>query len=1276
MTSIRTILMRLVVAIVLVAMLVPAFAACGKKNPTPTDDPKSYTITYHLNNGAFPDGTTAPESYCTGDEAATLPIPQKANAEFLGWFDKATANPKTDTNYKKVPTDRAENLEFWALWAEAGEYTITYHLDGGSFTTDVRTSFTTGDEAWSMPIPERAGYAFQGWWDCEDFEEGDYYSTMPTDSMQPLEFWAEWKIVSYTVTLNANGGKLSGSDTIHYTVENDKIKLPTPTGDTAFLGWYTSFNFVGDPLTEWDPALVKNGQLYAKWARAKRTITLHANGGVLENGDTIQYTNDRGVLTLPTPTKNDQYFVAWYSKADFTSTPQWKFRSSQNIDTDLYAKWADTEAEAAAVRAAAIEAPADITIDASSAVYVDVDTTTTVGAETKVSTLDGQIVARYDLSTENKKGFRYTSAANFHSDLVFTDYNTVEFSIYSEKATGAKFGITFVPTDVSNGYALLEITVNWEGWKTFSIPYSSFGGRNYTTTTAKPFTWAWVTNTGWGYGESAQPGTVVYMTSIRLVKNASKLNLDFTLKDLEKVKENLRKELIGDETLNKDSTALLNIGIPSKDTVKGWIDKLDTSSTTQCWSDLASPVSNNYNNGSYCATHFERIYSMAKAYATGSYKTQGNLNAINSALDWMYKYAYNTKTSAVGNWWYWEIGAPLPLVKTLVLLENDMNATTKANCLTALQRFVPVPKYTYANRSWTGYTALYAAILRKDVDQVKKCMEELLQCFEYAPMNSDRDGFFEDGSFIQHKYTPYITGYGSNYINEMTYILYSLQGTKLALDQAYVDRFFSFFFNSYAPMIYQGNVFAGCFGRTGLGGYDPYKQGCSWMAQILRVAHLANETDQARLDNMLASIFTVKPKYAIANYLNPPAVANYRIFQEKFNAGMIEVTEETVAYLMTASDRVIQKTETYAALVAMSSTRIYRYEAINNANGSGWYLGDGVLYVVSKSQPDAYCLPYFKQISPKLLPGITTTDAERVAKIYDVDNNPFGAYSVVGGVSNNAADPRYSMAYMHFGADKKAESYKNGVEDLDVKKVWFFFDNEIVCLGSGITSTTDSNVFTIMDNRYVGNNSCSVYSNQSPLPKNTSTQFNGVKWLYFNQFGGYYFPNETDVDMKRDATGETGFVRFTIDHGTKPSNKTYAYVMLPDMSKSNVSKYGETPDIEVLSNTTLVSAVREKTLGMTGIAFWESNTKFTVDDVAITAQDACAVMLTENSDNTYTFSVSEPTQLRTSLTLTLDGIWNVSANEHMTVKTVGGNTVITVDTAGALGATFTCTISK
>lgn len=1253
-------LTRAIVLVLLLALFAQTFAACGTKNPTPST--KTYTITYHGNGGSL--DTMEPSTYRTGAAAEALPTPTRAGWTFEGWYLTPSPDKAKDTAYRTVPTDMAQDLNFYALWSQVpdGAFGITYHLNGGAFDTPAATYYEPGDDPYDLPLPTRKGYSFLGWYDEEDTDEGELYMRLPTDEERHLEFWAAWRAETYKATLIPNGGTLSGGTTISYTVEDDLITLPTPTGASAFLGWYTSATLTGTPVTLIDPSDAINMRLYAKWEAIRYTLTYHLNGGEMAGSTTARYTSDGGVMQLPEPTMSGKYFVAWYTDAACTSTPMWKFRCSTAANRDLYAKWADTEAEANAVRNGVLEAPSDINVSETHHLYVDM----AKGTGTTEALVDGQYVTKFDFSVVNEKNYFYPKDA-LNNNVDFTRYNTFRFSIYSEKATGGKFGIILAETSVGAGYAQIPITVNWEGWKDFEISFDAMSGRNFDISKEKPFTLVWISNKGWGYEDNLCEGTILYISSIYLVDAVSPYDPVVEDKDLTEVKDNIRRLLVGDAALRTDSLVKQNNACKGKAEIDMWISQMSLTGTDYLWSATGTVK----NSGPNVQSTYERIYEMARSYAAGVYRDAKNLQAIQNALDWMYRNAYNENTKESGNWWQWEIGAPLALVNTLLLLEKDIDSSLKNKCLRAIEHFTPVPKYTYANRTWTGYVAFFAALLRNDAEDAISCMRMLLSCFDYATVSADRDGFFEDGSFIQHKYTPYITGYGGNYLSELSSVIGAVQGTGMALDQSYVDRFFAIFFDSYCSMIYRGSVLPGCFGRNGWG-YDPARTASVWVAHAFKIVHLANDLDRARFYSFVSTLMEDAPNFILESYLSPVAIENYRAFAQERESGSIERMNDVGAYLMTASDRVLQKTESYAALVAMSSTRIYRYEAINNANGNGWYLGDGVLYVLTKSRPDAYNTPYFKNIDSKLLPGITSTNATRISQIYDVDSNPFGAYDVVGGVSNDAADPRYSMAYMHFGADQKSESYKNGVEDLDVKKVWFFFDDEIVCLGSGITSTTDSEVFTIIDNRYIGSTSVKVNADTFPISPSGEDKLTEVTELYFDQFGGYYFPTATDVRMNK----ENGFLRFTLDHGVRPDGASYAYVMLPDMSAGDVHKYQATPDVEILANTTAVAAVREKTLGMTGIAFWEAGTSFTAGDVRMTAGAPCAVMLTEGENGDYTFSVSEPTQLLSDLTITLEGEWNISANDHMTVTVVGGNTVITVDTAGALGATFTCTISK
>ena len=1258
------------VCVLLLALAAVALTGCKQKTQN-TD----YTITYDADGGTL--AAREPSSYTQDGVSALLPTPVKDGYRFLGWY----LGDDTATLYTSVPTSLGRDLTFKALWTVFDGYYVTYHDNGGTMDTTEPSKYMPGDDSVKLPRPTRVGYLFVGWFDREDFDidEDIPYISLPTERQEDLNFYAGWKLQTYTLTYQTNGGTLTGGYSRTYTVEDENITLPIPTGSTNFEGWYLRSDFSGEPVTEFSTASAKDAKVYAKWELPKYTVTFQSNGGTVPGGTSMTYRANSGLLTLPEATLDGKYFVAWYEKADFSGNPMWKFRATTAADVTLYARFADTQEEADAVRDGVMPAHQDILPEDLQTVWFDMNQNKSIDVKgrnvsTPVLTEDGRYVHMIDF-TNPLDGPRMYASQGLVTSVDLSLYNSITMWVYSERNTGGQFGLILVPQDVGAGYAQLTVTVNWEGWKQITVSYESLsgGGKSSCQLPRDNPTWLWLTTQGWTYNNSEKEGnTVVYVDSICLAKTVSPYPVDsaeLSKTDLTAVKDRFRDLLIANETLRQDKIVSQNLTFTSKAYINSWIDSMNTSDSKVMWSDIGSAPG----SGANIQEYYERIYQMARSYAGGAYREANVLSAITAALEWMNTYAYGSTTSEVGNWWYWEIGAATPLVNTLLVLEGDLSTSTATKCLDALAHFTPAPKYTYANRTWTGYVALAAALLRGNAKQSVEMVKQLLSCFDYASLVSDRDGFFEDGSFIQHKYTPYITGYGSSFIGDLTSIIYVLQDTKMALDQSYVDRFYDFFFDSYVPMLYQGCALAGTFGRS-LAGFDPESSARSFISAAFKVAEFASEEDRAHLYSVLNDHMNSVVKFSIQSSISYPAITCYRDFLAKQEAGEIAAESQVHAYLMTASDRVIEKTDSYAAIVAMSSQRIYRYEAINGANGNGWYQGDGVLYVTTKSRPDAFEKPYFKNVDMTRLPGITATDAERVSQVYTVDSNPFGKYDVVGGVSNDARNPLYSIAYMHFGADTSAASYKNGVEDLDAKKVWFFFDDEIVCLGSGITSTTESGVYTVVDNRMLANTADYEFLSDGRAVTFASDPIakEGVSKAYFSEFGGYYFPTATDVTYYKSGS----YIQILLDHGVAPTDATYSYVMLPNMDKNQVNAYVKTPDIQILSNTSVVSAVKETKLGMTGIVFWEAGASFTAGDIKLTATDACSVMLTENADGTVTFSVSEPTQKLNTLTVTVEGVWNLSGSEDMTATVVDGNTVITVSTANSLGATFTCTLSK
>lgn len=148
----------------------------------------------------------------------------------------------------------------------------------------------------------------------------------------------------YTVTLKANGGKVSKSS---ITVTNGKTysSLPTPTrSGYTFDGWYTATTG-GDKVTSSTKVnLKKNQTLYAHWKKKGETkktytVTFNPNGGTV-NQKTKKVEANGVIGSMPTPTRKGYTFHGWstsQSGAGMLLTTGDEMLVNKN--TTLYAQW-------------------------------------------------------------------------------------------------------------------------------------------------------------------------------------------------------------------------------------------------------------------------------------------------------------------------------------------------------------------------------------------------------------------------------------------------------------------------------------------------------------------------------------------------------------------------------------------------------------------------------------------------------------------------------------------------------------------------------------------------------------------------------------------------------------------------------------------------------------------------------------------------------------------------------------------------------------------------
>ncbi len=289
--------------------------------------------------------------------------------------------------------------------------------------------------------------------------------------------------------------------------------------------------------------------------------------------------------------------------------------------------------------------------------------------------------------------------------------------------------------------------------------------------------------------------------------------------------------------------------------------------------------------------------------------------------------------------------------------------------------------------------------------------------------------------------------------------------------------------------------------------------------------------------------------------------------------------------------------------------------------------------------------------------------------------------------------------------DEYLEEYKMHQvihSDLKAQKSYFMFDDEIVCVGSDIDySTTNYPIHTYVDNRELMENVSTaggmLYGAEDILVDgallekvnsfSSPKHYTDPSWIYAENFGGYVFPNGGDVYLNktyRESTNDgndsnddynayylgitpinkkISFLELWLNHGSKPIDQTYSYVMLPEKSAEETSNYAQNPDITIVTATDKLHVVKENTLGITAMVFWRAGTY-----EGITVDKPMIVMIREQ-DGKYSLTASDPTQKLETGTITISRrLSTLRADEEISVSGAG-NTVLTVNFSDSRGKT-------
>ena len=147
------------------------------------------------------------------------------------------------------------------------------------------------------------------------------------------------------VTLDLGGGKLGGSsDAIHIIVKNGgeftapaSGGLTRPDGNTGSYFMWLDGNGTSYAPGASVPADVT--ELTVQWTAPTYTVTLHTNGGTINNGNVTEYTYGVGA-TLPTDVTRTGYtFKGWYDNEGLTGSPVTAISNTETGNKEYWAKW-------------------------------------------------------------------------------------------------------------------------------------------------------------------------------------------------------------------------------------------------------------------------------------------------------------------------------------------------------------------------------------------------------------------------------------------------------------------------------------------------------------------------------------------------------------------------------------------------------------------------------------------------------------------------------------------------------------------------------------------------------------------------------------------------------------------------------------------------------------------------------------------------------------------------------------------------------------------------
>lgn len=597
------------------------------------------------------------------------------------------------------------------------------------------------------------------------------------------------------------------------------------------------------------------------------------------------------------------------------------------------------------------------------------------------------------------------------------------------------------------------------------------------------------------------------------------------------------------------------------------------------FADVDYTAHNNAANGAAWSPYLalDRLQAIAIAY-----HKQGNVlyqsDAAKDGVDKAIKH-WKKVSPTNDNWWERQVGIQLRFSRIGLFMEELISSDAQNIITEKLLEKKPEKHGTGQNNLWFDQNKVYHALLKNDANELKETVTDYLDyCLSTQEDDKTAEAVQVDNSFYMHGKQFYSNGYGMSMFRDMSFWIYILRGTEFAISQDVVTRMGNYMLNGTSWTI-RGDIMELYLG------YRPYKKDVGYK-------NYAEEYIEP-LKRMIQS--------------DPTRANEYQKVLDNIE-GKTTSNGKDGNYYMWRSGYASHMRDGYGINIKMDSKDVIGGEW--RGSWSGQSDGGNLVYWTSSAAStvtvdgDEYTKVY-PTYDWGHVPGTTTP--HRVPADYSNSGRLTNGTNHMIGVSNGK-----------YGSN----AYIMSKKDTQATKGYFFFDDEFVALGAGINSKESTAIHTTLNQSQANQ----VLVDGQTVPTGTKAGNYTGKWIHNDKIG-YVFSKETTFKVsnglqkdnpslwnktEKETTPET----FTawVDHGMKPTNDSYEYIVLPNKTSDEVKAYSQSIPVEIIANTKDVQAVRHDGLRITQINFYNAGSLEYKDGYTVSVDRPCSMIIDESTE--------------------------------------------------------------